>query len=49
MDLLIELILELVIGGSIEGAASNNVPKGIRIIFMIFVSMLKEMKRLLNY
>lgn len=40
MDFLIELMLEIVIGGSIEGAAGDKVPQGIRIVLMIFISII---------
>ena len=40
MDILIEILLEIIIGGTVEGATSEAVPKGVRYALLIFVSLL---------
>lgn len=39
MELLFEIIFDLVIGGSIEGANDNELPKGVRIGLLIFATL----------
>ncbi len=40
MDLLIELILELVVGATLEGANDSELPKGLRIGLLIFATLI---------
>ena len=40
MEVLIELILELLIGGSLEGANDSSLPKGVRLGLLIFATLL---------
>lgn len=39
MELLFEILFELLVGGSVEGASDNELPKGIRIGLLIFASL----------
>lgn len=39
MELLFEILFELLVGGSVEGANDNELPKGIRIGLLIFASL----------
>lgn len=40
MELLIELLLELVVGVTLEGANDSELPKGIRIGLLIFATLI---------
>lgn len=40
MEIILELIAELVLGGAIEGAESKACPRGLRIALTIFVSLI---------
>ena len=40
MELLIEIIMELLIGGSLEGANDSSLPKGVRLGFLIFATLI---------
>lgn len=39
MELLFEILFELLVGGSVEGANDNELPKGVRIGLLIFASL----------
>ena len=39
MELLFEILFELLVGGSVEGANDNELPKGIRSGLLIFASL----------
>ena len=39
MELLFEILFELLVGGSVEGANDNELPKGSRIGLLIFASL----------
>lgn len=40
MELLFELLLELIVGGTMDGAADKSLPKGVRIVFLILATIL---------
>lgn len=40
MELLFEIILELVVGGSLDGANDNELPKVVRIGLLIFATLI---------
>lgn len=40
MELLFEILLELIIGGSLEGVNDSELPKGLRIGLLIFSSLI---------
>lgn len=40
MELLFEIIFELVVGGSIDGANDNQLPKAVRIGLLIFATLI---------
>lgn len=40
MELLFEILFELLVGGSVEGANDNELPKGVRIGLLIFASLI---------
>lgn len=39
MELLFEILFELIVGGSLEGAADHDLPKPLRIGLLIFVTL----------
>lgn len=39
MELLVEILFELLVGGSVAGANDNELPRGIRIGLLIFASL----------
>ncbi len=40
MELLFEILFEVIIGGSLEGASDSTLPKGVRIGLLVFASLI---------
>lgn len=40
LELIVEFILEVVVGGSIEGVSDSKLPKGVRIGLLIFATLI---------